>query len=83
MDFCDFNDASPKVCYSLPRIETLIDATVGHEMLSFMDSFSGYNHIKMYKNDIIRYHSSPTLEYYVILLWLLILRMHEPRIKDW
>ncbi|XP_074323397.1 uncharacterized protein LOC141685929 [Apium graveolens] len=33
------------------KIDTLIDATDGHEMLSFMDGFSGYNHIKMHKYD--------------------------------
>ena len=43
IDFTDLNDACPKDCYPLPRIDTLIDATAGHEMLSFMDGFSGYN----------------------------------------
>ena len=52
VDFTDLNDACPKDCYPLPRIDTLIDATAGHEMLSFMDGFSGYNQIKMHKEDI-------------------------------
>nr|XP_017221373.1 PREDICTED: uncharacterized protein LOC108198111 [Daucus carota subsp. sativus] len=39
-------------CFPLPRIDTLIDATAGHEMLSFMDGFSGYNQIRMNKDDI-------------------------------
>ena len=52
VDFTDLNDACPKDCYPLPRIDTLIDATTGHEMLSFMDGFSGYNQIKMHKEDI-------------------------------
>ncbi|XP_074324316.1 uncharacterized protein LOC141661230 [Apium graveolens] len=51
IDFTDLNDACPKDCYPLPRINTLIDATAGHEMLSFMDGFSGYNQIKMHKDD--------------------------------
>ena len=29
----------------------LVDATAGHELLSFMDAFSGYNQILMYPND--------------------------------
>ena len=45
VDFTDLNDACPKDCFPLPRIDTLIDATAGHEMLSFMDGFSGYNQI--------------------------------------
>ena len=52
IDFTDLNDACPKDCFPLPRIDTLIDATAGHEMLSFMDGFSGYNQIKMHKEDI-------------------------------
>ena len=52
VDFTDLNDACPKDCFPLPRIDTLIDATAGHEMLSFMDGFSGYNQIKMHKDDI-------------------------------
>ncbi|XP_074347571.1 uncharacterized protein LOC141686435 [Apium graveolens] len=51
IDFTDLNDAFPKDCYPLSRIDTLIDATAGHEMLSFMDGFNGYNQIKMHKND--------------------------------
>ncbi|XP_074346347.1 uncharacterized protein LOC141685123 [Apium graveolens] len=41
VDFTDLNDACPKDIFSLPRIYTLIDATAGDEMLSFMDGFSG------------------------------------------
>ncbi|XP_063939813.1 uncharacterized protein LOC135148496 [Daucus carota subsp. sativus] len=52
VDFTDLNDACPKDCFPLPRIDTLIDATAGHEMLSFMDGFSGYNQIRMNKDDI-------------------------------
>ncbi|XP_074342421.1 uncharacterized protein LOC141679970 [Apium graveolens] len=51
IDFTDLNDACPKDCYPLQRIDTLINATAGHEMLSFMDGFSGYNQIKMHKDD--------------------------------
>ena len=51
IDFTDLNDACPKYFYPLPIIDTLIDATVRHEMLSFMDGFSGYNQIKMDKYD--------------------------------
>ena len=47
IDFTYLNDACPKDCYPLPRI----DATARNEMLSFMDSFSGYNQIKMDKDD--------------------------------
>ncbi|XP_059455331.1 uncharacterized protein LOC132185592 [Corylus avellana] len=47
VDFTDLNQACPKDNFSLPRIDLLIDSTAGHELLSFMDAFSGYNQIKM------------------------------------
>lgn len=45
IDYSDLNKACPKYFYPLPNINQLIDATAGHEMLSFMDIFSGYNQI--------------------------------------
>ncbi|CAL9017943.1 unnamed protein product [Prunus brigantina] len=46
-DYTDLNKACPKDSFPLPRIDQLVDATVGHELLSFMDAYSGYNHIFM------------------------------------
>lgn len=51
IDFLDLNDACPKDYFPLPRIDVLIYVTVGHEILSFIDGFSGYNQINMYKDD--------------------------------
>ncbi|CAL2277237.1 unnamed protein product [Prunus armeniaca] len=48
VDFTDLNKACPKDSFSLPRIDQLIDSTAGHELLSFMDAYSGYNQIMMY-----------------------------------
>ena len=47
VDFTDLNRACSKDSYPLPRIDTLVDSTARHELLSFMDAFSGYNQIKM------------------------------------
>ena len=47
MDFRDLNDACPKDNFPLPIIEIMVDATTGHEALSFMDGSSGYNQIRM------------------------------------
>ena len=49
VDFTDLNRACPKDSYSLSRIDTLVDLTMRHQLLSFMDAFSGYNQIKMEK----------------------------------
>ena len=43
IDFTDVNRACPKDSFPLPRIDLIVDATVSHELLSFMDAFSGYN----------------------------------------
>ena len=43
VDFTDLNKAFPKDSYPLPRIDTLVDSTVRHQLLSFMDAFSSYN----------------------------------------
>ena len=51
VNFTNLNRASPKDSYPLPRIDTLVDSTARHELLSFMDAFSGYNQIKMKEED--------------------------------
>ena len=47
VDFTDLNKVCPKDSYLLPRIDQLVDSTVGHKLLSFMDAFSGYNQIRI------------------------------------
>ena len=51
IDFTDVNRACPKDSFPLPRIDLIVDATAGHELLSFMDAFSSYNQISMDLND--------------------------------
>ena len=54
IDYKDLNKACPKDSFPLPRIEQLVDATAGHELLSFMDAYSGYNQIRMHEADQIK-----------------------------
>ena len=51
IDFTDINMACPKDSFPLPLIDLIVDATAGHELLSFMDTFSGYNQISMDPSD--------------------------------
>ena len=51
VDFRDLNKANPKDDFPLPHIDVLLDNTAGHTLLSFMDGFSGYNQIKMARED--------------------------------
>lgn len=46
--FTDLNKACPKDSFPIPKIDQLVDTTAGHELLSFMDFFSGYNQILMF-----------------------------------
>ena len=47
MDYTDLNEACLKDSFPLSRIDQIIDASVRHGMLSFLDAFSGYHQIPM------------------------------------
>ena len=51
IDFTNVNRVCPKDSFPLPRIDLIVDATASHELLSFMDAFSGYNQISMDPDD--------------------------------
>ena len=43
VDFTDLNKACPKDPFPMPKIDQLVDATVGHPRMSFLDAFQGYH----------------------------------------
>ena len=43
VDYIDINEACLKDSFPLPRIDHIIDAFVGHGMMSFLDAFSRYH----------------------------------------
>ena len=47
IDYTSLNKACPKDPFALPRIDQVIDSTVGCELLSFLDAYSGYHQIKL------------------------------------
>ncbi|GAA0146917.1 hypothetical protein LIER_06747 [Lithospermum erythrorhizon] len=47
VDFRDLNHGCPKDDFPPPIPELMIDATTGHETLTFVDGSSGYNQIRM------------------------------------
>jgi len=51
VDFTDLNKTCPKDSYPLPSIDSLVDSALGCQLLSFLDAFSGYNHICMHPRD--------------------------------
>ena len=51
VDFTDLNNACAKDSFPLPRIDQLVDSTAGHKLLTFMDTFFGYNQIQIAEED--------------------------------
>ena len=39
VDFTDLNKACPKDPFPMPKIDPLVDVTVGHHRMSFLDAF--------------------------------------------
>lgn len=50
--FRNLNSAIPKDEYPMPIADMLIDSTARHDLLSFMDGYSGYNQIYIAEEDI-------------------------------
>ena len=51
VEYTDLNEACPKDSFPLPRIDKIVDATVGNGILSFLDAFSEYHQIPMHPLD--------------------------------
>ena len=51
LDFTDLNKACPKDPFLMPQIDQLVDATVGHPRISFLDAFQGYHQIPLALDD--------------------------------
>ena len=45
VDFTNLNRACPKDLFPMHRIDQLVDATIGHPRISFLDAFQGYHQI--------------------------------------
>ena len=59
IDFIDLNNACLKDNFPLPRIVQLVDSIAEHELITFMDVFSGYNQIRMNEEDQEKQYLSP------------------------
>ena len=51
VDYTDLNRACPKDSFPLPKIDRLVDSTAGHALMSFMDAYSGFQQIPLWKED--------------------------------
>ena len=57
VDFTDLNKACPKDPFPMQKIDQLVDATVGHPRMSFLDASKG----------IIKYRWPPTIRKKLLL----------------
>ena len=51
VNFTDLNKTCPKDPFPMPKINRLVDATVGHPRMSFLDAFQGYHQIPLALDD--------------------------------
>ena len=51
IDFTDLNKTCPKDPFPMPKIDQLVDATVGHPRMSFLDAFQDYHQIPLALDD--------------------------------
>ena len=51
VDFMDLNKACPKDPFPMPKIDQLVDATVNHPRINFLDAFQGYHQIPLALDD--------------------------------
>ena len=51
VDYTGLNKACPKDSFPLPRIDQIVDSTLGCETLCFLDAYSGYHQIAMKESD--------------------------------
>lgn len=73
IDFIDFNRVWLKESFSSPKINQLIDSTIGHSLLNFMDAFSKCNQIPMFEQDeeYIAFITNQGLLYYMVMSFVL------------
>ena len=51
IDFTGLNKACPKDPFPMPKIDQLVDATISHPQISFLDAFQGYHQIPLALDD--------------------------------
>ena len=54
INFRDLNKATPMDGYPMSTVDMLVDATAGHNVISFMDGNAGYNQTFMAEKDIAK-----------------------------
>ena len=72
----DLNKTCPKDPFPMSQIDQLVDATVGHSRMSFLDAFQGYHQIPLALNNQEKTtFVTPTRNYHralksILMIWL-------------
>jgi hypothetical protein len=77
VDYTSLNKHCPKDPFLLPHIDQIIDSTAACARLSFPDTYSGYNQIKLKKEDEKKQLSSHHMASFAIKSCLLASKMQE------
>ena len=69
VDFTELNKSCPKDNYPFLQVDVLVDSMAQHQLLSFMEAFSGYNQFKMdeVNQEKILFVTSQGLFYYKVM----------------
>jgi hypothetical protein len=68
VDYTDLNKHCPKDPFGLPCIDKVIDSTIGRELLSFLDWYSGYHQISLREDQIKTSFITPFGAYYYMTM---------------
>jgi hypothetical protein len=82
IDYTSLNKACPKDEYPMPCICQIVDSTTSCELLSFLDTYSGYHQISLTADDEEKHRSLRRLGFYVTPRWHSDLRTGELYIKN-
>jgi hypothetical protein len=71
IDYTNLNKACPKDHFPLPQIDQIVDSTSGCDLLCFLDAYSGFHQILMFREDEenTTFITVDGLFYYVHALW--------------
>jgi hypothetical protein len=69
IDYTDFNKHCPKDPFLLPRIDQVVDSTVGSVLLCFLNCYSGYHQIALNPDDEIKtvFLTPDDIYYYMVM----------------
>jgi hypothetical protein len=82
VDYTSLNKTCPKDLFPLPRIDQVVDSTLGCETLCFLDAYSGYHQIVMKESDQLMTSFITPFESYCYVSMPFGLKTRKPHTND-